>query len=239
MQIQEQEVMRRYDYSDEVTYNEYEDEYTQHNPPLVIPRRYDISDIIDFPDDYEWQVTYKFTDEFRNNEFPNGIYCAYNMTFRRLYVILCERFNEGNFFIEEYIENDYPESYVKEEADDYLEQINEMLEKEYNEIASNARITKEGNIDKRYTRTLKALSEFQLFLDAEVKDAGDYLAELVRQDIIRCLATGMVSLSKQSIADETMKKRLRLGFPTDTVFYASGQLINNLKIYFRLKKKGF
>lgn len=107
-----------------------------------LPTRYDISKfltregewenktkdyLLDFSADFNWQITYSFPSTLRDYSTPNGYtYGGKNVTFRRLYLILCERFNGGDYFIDEYFDTVYPYT-VKSEVDKKLETIKEEL----------------------------------------------------------------------------------------------------------------
>lgn len=127
--------MRKYDYSQEVVLKDYEEGFG-----LEIPRRYDVGmDLTSLVDDFEWQITYKFTSEVRG--VPAG-YGAKGMSFRRLYVILCEAYNNGIYFIEDYFDNVYPYT-MKKEVDSFLDLLKFELEQEYAERATAVTTTEE------------------------------------------------------------------------------------------------
>ena len=85
---------------------------------MRLPRRYDIvkyykrnkrntergqwrkkASPIDFADDFDWQITYSFPSTLRNPKTAKGSYGGRTVTYRRLYLILCEHFNGGRYFI--------------------------------------------------------------------------------------------------------------------------------------------
>jgi hypothetical protein len=101
--------LRKYDYSDLVSLTEAEKEIIDSNGlPLMIPRRYEAE--IEFPElleDFDWQITYSFPSDLHNNVTGLGkIYGGETVTYRRLYLILCEAFNNGEFFVDEYFNGD-------------------------------------------------------------------------------------------------------------------------------------
>jgi hypothetical protein len=50
----------------------------------------------DISDDFDWQITYTFPATLRNPKTAKGSYGGKHVTFRRLYLILCEHFNGGS-----------------------------------------------------------------------------------------------------------------------------------------------
>lgn len=309
--------MRKYDYSQPVILKDYEEDFG-----LEIPRRYDVNmELSSLVKDFEWQITYKFTDEVRNNVFGtnpiNGkdiTYGGYEMSFRRLYVILCEKFNLGKYFIEEYFDTVYPNT-MKQKVDDYLKKLKDDMISEFNSLTENVdksneavrraegrsektqeeldsayleldsimsdmenpdlKRTKSGKLDRRvkanrelFLKELEAedeiarilkkqsrqeknkerfeinlsdakrrLSDFQVLKSQRVKNEGNYLAKLVKDNIVVSLESGAIPLHPKLISAKTQYLRNRAGLPSAPKFFASGQLINNVMIFFRLEKK--
>lgn len=144
--------MRKYDYSQEVVLKDYEEDFG-----LEIPRRYDVDmDLTSFVDDFEWQITYKFTDEVRG--VPGG-YGAKGMSFRRLYVILCEAYNSGIYFVEDYFDNVYPHT-MKKEVDAFLDLLKFEIIQEYTERAS-AVTSAEEKYEEAFQESSESTEEFR------------------------------------------------------------------------------
>ena len=191
---------------------------------------YDVDEELLDTEDYEWALTYQFSSNTRNPLTPSGRpYGNYDMTFRRLYIILCEKFNMGDYFIDEYFKSVYPytmkeqvEARLKSDKEGYLEMVSEM----------HGRITKAGRLDRR-SRANKELE----YLSQEVMQSdADEVAQWVKDDIKSCLATGIIPLNF-NLSDVTIEYREALGLGGEPEFYATGRLIDDLRIFFRLEKK--
>ena len=236
--------MRKYDYSDPVALTETEKDVVDSNGlSLVIPRRYEAE--IELPqqlEDFDWQITYKFSAGIRRNFFgvvsPGGnpvYYGARGMTFRRLYLILCA-LNGGTSFIDDYLENVLPYTAVGEELREYLQDIKDRAEEQWQELYDKApRRKRDGGVYKRWVPKfdyLKAMTE------ATVRDAGNDIAKRIKEDLVFALRDGRVPLSTNLVASSTMEKRRKAGLNPTPRFYASSQFINNITIFCRLEKKG-
>jgi len=193
---------------------------------------YDIeTDVLD-TDSYEWAISYQFSSDFRNPyQQGKGQYGNPRLSFRRLYVILCERFNDHEYFIDDYFEKVYPytmKSIVEERLDSTKKAFLELVE----EAGRQTRITKGNKLDLRYAIN-KELTE--LGEDIAQEDADD-LAKMVKEDIQLCLMTGIIPLNFNP-SSTTMQIRRALGISSNVGFYATGQLIDDLRIFFRLERK--
>lgn len=228
--------MRKYNYSNEVVLTDDEEGFE-----LSIPRRYQNDtertyDLSNRRDAYDWQVTYKFSSRIRPNKF-RAQYGSKNMSFRRLYVILCERFNGGNYFIDDYFNKVYPFNGMKEKADLILTEIQLSAVNEFDDILSDAVFTKAGNLDKRYKKKLQEILLKQQSVESLVDTVGARLAREIKDDIINCLATGQIPLMNSALAESTREARIKAGLPSDPKFFASSSFINDISIYCRLEKK--
>ena len=193
-------------------------------------------DITSLVDSFDFHVTYKFTDEIRSNIFASKKYGEANMSFKELYYMLCTFYNKGHLFIDDYFETVYPYT-MKEDVDAFLEVLKDEITSEYDAMLEQSVYTKKGKLDKRYKKNLRKLAEFRAFSSARVREEGRYLTELVREDIISCLSAGVIPLHPNVLSDETIRKRMSVGLPREPKFFASGQLINNIVLCFRLEKK--
>lgn len=207
-----------------------------------------LEDLIDFSDDFEWQITYSFPKTLRNNVMPNGaVYGGSNVTFRRLYLILCEHFNGGEYFIDEYFDSVYPYT-VKPEVDEKLNEIKkDLLEvadyfieqanlQNIEEGLEELKITKNGTLSKRASninlRGKKALEDYESFAKEWEADAGVELAKLIKDDIIACVTSGQLPCQFANVpAESTMRQRLNAELDPLPWFSATSQLINSINLY--------
>lgn len=212
-------------------------------------------ELLDFSDDFDWQITYNFPATLRNPMTANGIvYGGKNVTFRRLYLILCEHFNGGEYFIDSYFESVYPYtvkptvdaylSNVKEElvdlADSMLSEVN-MLNEE--EGLKEIKVNKDGTLSKsasvRNKRAHKALDEYESFSKAWEENEGEEVARLIKEDIISCVTSGQLPCQFYSApSDSTMKRRLQAGLGATPLFSATQQLIRSLQLYVHIGGNG-
>ena len=191
--------------------------------------------------DFDWQVTYKFPSTPHNNISPLGkVYGGANVSYRRLYLILCERFNGGEFFVDEYFNSIYPQSWVKEEVDVELNNIKDELMYYAEDITEGAKITKAGRLDRRqkgYANYAKALDEWSSYAREWEDDKGERLAERIKDDIIRALANGEIPLN-HSLSPKTQRERVRVGYEPEPLFYAMGDLIQHIQLYVKIGGNG-
>lgn len=186
-------------------------------------------------EDFNWQITYSFPSEPHPNITPLGKrYGAKNMTFRRLYLILCERFNNHVYFIDRYFDEIYPTSWVKEEVDVALHNAKDELMYYLEDLTEGAKITKRGTLNKRqknYASFAEAVNDWSDYAREWEDNVGAELAEKISYDIQTRLENGELGLIKTSLSDSTQERRRYAGVPTDdTVFYAMGSLIESLQL---------
>ena len=201
----------------------------------------DPEDLPDFSSDFDWQITYKFPSTIHNNISPLGKpYGSPNVTYRRLYLILCERFNGGEFFVDEYFNSVYPHSWVKDEVDVELNNLKGELVFYLEDLMEGARITKKGNLDKRqrnYADYVGALKEWEAYAREWEEDKGNKLAEIVRDDIIRSLENGEIPLN-HVLAESTKRKRIQVGYNDEPLFFAMGDLIEHIQLFIKIGGNG-
>lgn len=187
--------------------------------------------------DFEWQITYRFTDEMRNPyATPNGIkYGGKHITFRRLYLILCERFNGGRFFIDEYFDTVYPYSRAKEEVDSSLNDLKKQIISTAESVIGKNRIAEStGKLDRRIKGWQNLSSELNVLagLAREQEELrGESLAKIVKSDIIKTIETGELPCQMFSVSLETAKKRKRAGLEIEPRFAATNQLIRHIQLF--------
>lgn len=182
----------------------------------------------------QWKITYSFPDELHNFISPNGkIYGGENVTYRRLYLILCERFNNKEYFVDTYFKEVYPYT-MKEEVDVALQTVKDELNMyKYDVVLDGAILTKKRELNRRYTRQnapyFEALREYESFKETWEDEKGEELAELIAEDIKYSLANGLIRLNL-SLEASTRVKRERVGYDPATVFYAMGDLIDHIQL---------
>ncbi len=200
------------------------------------------SDMPVFTDmDFDWQITYEFPSTPHNNISPLGkVYGGANVSYRRLYLILCERFNGGDFFVDEYFNSVYPGSWVKDTVDVELNNIKDEMVYYAEDLTEGAKITKRGNLDKRqrgYADYAKALDDWSNFVREWEDRKGNELAEYIKDDIIKSLANGEIPLN-HSLASSTRRKRVKAGYDEEPLFYAMGDLIEHIQLYVKIGGNG-
>ena len=199
-------------------------------------------DLLDFSDDFDWQITYDFGDYLRNATTPTGdTYGGEYVTMRRLYLILCERLNGGKFFIDEYFDQVYPHT-IKQDVDARLEGLKKEIARGYIDTALDfgVRITKNGKVYKadRRKRGLRAvLKEYSEKARAFEDREGKEIADMIKNHIIGCLESGQLPLEIEHDTPATESLRERYGLPETPRFYATGQLIRSMTLYVRLRGK--
>ena len=199
-------------------------------------------DLPDISDDFDWQITYNFPAEIHNNISPlNKVYGGAHVTYRRLYLILCERFNEGEFFVDEYFNSVYPSSYAKEAVDVELNNLKGELLYYLEDLTEGAKITTRGTLDKRATRVNRGMAsrikEWEDFAREWEEEKGYELAEIIKDDIIRALGNGEIPL-KHTMSAGTKKKRIQAGYEPEPLFFAMGDLIEHIQLYVKIGGNG-
>ena len=186
-------------------------------------------------------ITYSFPDTLHNYISPNShVYGGQTVTYRRLYLILCERFNNGDFFVDEYFKSVYPFT-VKDEVDVALQTMKDEIEMYRDQVAlSGAKLTKKGQLSKakRYAKInapyQQAYQEYMQFKEEWEDSHGDELADLIADDIKRALANGEIPLNWEHTR-ETIRKRVQAGYAEEPVFYAMGDLIDHIQLYVKVR----
>ena len=199
-------------------------------------------ELVDFTPDFDWQITYSFPDTLHNNISPlDKVYGGATVTYRRLYLILCERFNEKEYFVDTYFRDVYPQT-VKEEVDVYLNNVKDELDMYlYDVVLDGAKLTKRGRLSKakRYAKQnapyVKALERYRKFADKWEDTKGNEVAEIIAEDIKRALELGEIPLNNIHTV-KTQKKRVQAGYDPDTVFYAFGDLIDHIQLYVKIRR---
>ena len=189
----------------------------------------------------QWKITYSFPDDIHNNVSPNGkIYGGATVTYRRLYLILCEAFNKKEYFVDTYFKEVYPYT-MKEEVDVALQTVRDELRMyKYDVVLEGAKVTRKGQLDKRYKNQnapyYKALEEYESFKESWEDEKGEELAELIAEDIKYSLANGLIRLNHVN-ETSTLNRREKAGYDRTTVFYALGDLIDHIQLYVGIRSQ--
>lgn len=193
-------------------------------------------ELIQFAEDFDWQITYSFPDEIRDNSLPNGgVYGGSNVTYRRLYLILCEHFNDKEYFIDTYFNEVYPDT-MKPVVDKELAKVKKELIEVAEKELEGAVPTKSGKLDRRYkiNRVIQTkLNKYERFAQQWEDSVGEDLAQLIKADIINALSTGQISL-KHINSSETWRRRLKLELDSEHIFYATSRLINSIQLFVKI-----
>jgi len=178
-------------------------------------------------DDLPYQVTYYFPSIKRDNKVGKGTYGSKQMTFRVLYNFLCTNFNGGRRFIDEYFLTVF-EQRMKPAYDKAISDLKAELREEL--INSDGGILE--NISHRLSkkRRSKKLSEYNAWANPRITQTLNSLARKTKNDIITCLRTGKINLVKEALSARTVQKRMKLGLPIHSIFYATGRLIKSIKV---------
>ena len=193
-------------------------------------------ELIQFAEDFDWQITYSFPSEIRDNTLANGgVYGGSNVTYRRLYLILCEHFNDKEYFIDTYFNEVYPDT-VKLAVDKELAKVKKELIEVAEKELEGAVPTKSGKLDRRYkiNRVIQTkLNKYERFAQQWEDSVGEDLAQLIRDDIINALSTGQISL-KHINSSETWRCRRKLELDSEHIFYATSRLINSIQLFVKI-----
>lgn len=192
--------------------------------------------------DFDWQITYSFPSDLHNNVTELGRkYGGETVTYRRLYLILCEAFNGGEFFVDEYFNSVYPKSWVKERVDVELNNLKDELTYYASDLLEGAVATRKGELDKRYSvanRGMKTrIREWKAFARQWEEEKGEELAFYVAEDIKRALEVGEIPLNRK-LSERTKKLRRYAGLNDTTVFYATGDLIDHIQLFVKIGGTG-
>lgn len=193
------------------------------------------NELVDFGgEDFDWQITYSFPDTVRNPMTTNGHkYGGANVTYRRLYLILCKALNGGEFFIDEYFRQVYPET-IKPYVDERLNNIKAELLEVADDEFEDAVYTKQGKLDKRFRLNKEKMSSYESFAQSWEESEGEELAKLIKEDIIDSLMVGKIPLKHEVNLPKTDRARLRAGLSDEPVFLATGQLIESLQLFINI-----
>ena len=150
---------------------------------------------------------------------------------------MCERFNNGEYFIDTYFDSVYPYT-IKEDIDVELNNIKgELLLYAEDIVLEDAVVTKSGTLDKRYKSNRgipSRIRDYHKFASEWEEKKGADLADKIKEDIIRCLENGQIPLNHTTNMPSTIRRRLEAGYSDDQVFYAFGDLINHIQLFVKI-----
>ena len=81
------------------------------------------------------------------------------------------------------------------------------------------------------------IDEWREFAREWEERKGEELAEDIAEDIKRALANGEIPL-EHSLADSTMNRRRWAGIEGENLFYATGDLIDNIQLFVKIGGNG-
>jgi hypothetical protein len=189
-----------------------------------------------------FQITYNFSHATRKNIFPmkdilpyqpkvTGEYGSSGWSFRMLYEFLCAAYNGGYPFVDTYFGQDFKTRAVYTRFKSIYDTIQEDINTEQLNLFMSLPLKADGTPDMRYAAS-KRFKDFKVWQDPIVRQDSKRLAEAIRKDIVVCLSTGRIPLSRQSVSERTRKVRAKFaGLDPSRFFFASGQLIDHLNIY--------
>ena len=198
-------------------------------------RTYAVSLFYHFPETTrENSVVYKWA---KSGVTREGKYGADNMTFRRLYEILCQRFNGGNYFIDDYfnasdwfLDDNYT---VKQQISDVLDNVQGRMD-DYDEtvgrwLPRNA----SGAPDMRYKVSRNYTEGLKNLESQAIKEGLKDLSQRIKEDVVQRLMLGEIPLINPYLSESTVYQKQAAGFQfPESRFYATGQLINSICIDF-------
>jgi len=193
-----------------------------------------------------FHIRYDFSEAIRRNVFRSkskgmGQYGAANMSFRRLYGLLCEAYNGGVPFIDTYFSRVFKTRRVYEQFLNNNKVIQDAIDIEQQTIYQSLPKKADGTPDRRFS-AYKKFSDFKVWQDPIIKQGCERMAADIRHDIVVCLSNGRLPLRGTrgaTVLPRTQKQRAKLRgiVHPNRLFYASGQLIHALNIYVEIGDK--
>ena len=187
----------------------------------------------------ELTLDYSFPSDVRDNKAPRGTYGGKGVTFKRLYRILCDKFNDGKSFIDDYFDTVYPYT-VKDEVDLELDAYKDEINSIYDSMFSDVVYTKSGRPDRRYkvNRGIEAkYAQYEQYKEFYTERYGRDIALTIKRDIKDCMQSGQLILAgaiSHKNKEVTRDKRRRAGLSKTPEFYATHQLIDSLQIHVKI-----
>ena len=202
-----------------------------------------------------FEISYSFPHYRRPNAFYNRrtqtmqTYGSGDFSYRMLYEFLCQVFNEGAYFVSDYLKGEFIGTAAHEKFLSFRGRIlnhmaGELKQKKKNYRLRNVRgqfssasdMTSE-DFDREFVRMSSEWQGFEVWKDQIMKSELDELGEQIREQIIVALSTGTISLNHIN-EPATVDKKIDFDFRNPhAVFYASGSLIEHLNIYIGLDRE--
>lgn len=186
-------------------------------------------DLPDITQDFNWQITYSFPSSLHSPVTRTGaFYGGRNVTYRRLYLILCEHFNEGRYFVDDYFDTVYPHT-IKPEVDKALDKIKvELLGVINSELE--AYTNPDGSMRRGYRKTIK---DYEKFAQAWEDSESQAIADMIKEDIILSVRSGQIPLAYDN-SIETKKRRIKAGLNPVPKFSATADLIEHIQLFVKI-----
>jgi len=163
-------------------------------------------------DKEDFEVFYSFSGAVRGDRrYGNA-----NWSARFLYEFLCNRFNQGERFIDSYLNRVFTYRPVYVALKETVDKIQSSIENRWND----------GNLKGgQWASFYKFQTEEMSFLQSSLEK----FSREIRQDIILCLSNGTIPL-RFSLSSVTLQKRASIGLGS-TPFYATTWLINQIEVH--------
>jgi hypothetical protein len=195
------------------------------------------------PEDFEpeyfdmgpFQIMYNFPSAERNNKFPGGTYGAPGWSYRMLYEFLSEAYNAGIPYIDTYFEKIFKSRPAHREFLDIYNTIQDRINNEQFDLFQEIPLKADGTPDVRYAASKKFM-DFKVWQDPIIKQGCKDVASKIREDIVRCLYSGIIPMSGRAsptVSKNTQKYRAALQGMRhpNRLFFASGELIRHLNVF--------
>lgn len=167
-----------------------------------------LEQILDIP----YQVTYYFPSYVRSPRVGSGVYGAKGLTYRVLYEALCNGFNGGRRFIDDY----------------FLGLFEQHMRPKYEAAVNALKVQLVREARKRRGQHKAYFSNYDLWAKQHVRQTFNELALETKRDIEISLSTGMIPLQMTALSPRTVAIRQRLGISSTAVFYATGRLVRSI-----------
>lgn len=181
---------------------------------------------------YQWNIYYRFADGVRNNKPRGKAYGSEGVTFQTLFKLLIWHNSDINF-IDNYIKTVLPYTDIGEEMQEWLSSVEDSVLYAYSSLHKR----KDGGLDRRYGRDIRAYADLTKGLEEEQDRNGVTLAREIKDDIAGRLGSGVLPLDPQVNLISTELRRMRADLPATPRFFASGQFINALIITCKFEKR--
>lgn len=161
----------------------------------------------------DFDVFYSFSNSVRGNrKYGNS-----NWSARFLYEFLCMNYNEGERFIDTYLDRVFTIRPVYAMLKSLVQDVKTEIEVKWND----------GNLKGGQWASFYRFQSAQM---EYLRDALERFSRDIREDIMLCLSIGLIPL-RFSLSKSTKDKRKSLGLPSETPFYATSWLINQLELH--------